>query len=201
LERTHFVFIRIFTFSSRYYGGREGRDAFDLLRHGAPVLHSQDPSCQNLQRGAIAPLTIMAHSRLHPAAASPASRGQSSKLTLPDPSVKGYSGGVFSNSRSNRLRRNSLTLPNFQHSGKGRKSCGFPPPPRTTRRSVDSLITYQRRHAPSTPAERPPSPPSGAGEANDRPRGAWPRGRSFDEGGRRESNPRPPEPQSGALTD
>ena len=67
-ERTRLCSFGIFTFTSRYYSGREGRVAFGLLRHGAPVLALPKTRVVNFSRTAD-PLSF-ASGQFHPAAAS-----------------------------------------------------------------------------------------------------------------------------------
>ena len=90
------MFIRIFSrLRPVTYGGREGRVAFGLLRHGAPVLAL--PKTRVVKRHASRWLASFASGQFHPAAA------QSFNLSPSTTSVKGRRGESFSLSVSVRF--------------------------------------------------------------------------------------------------
>jgi hypothetical protein len=68
-ERTRLCSFGFFTFTSRYHCGREGRVAFGLLRHGAPVLALPKTRVVNHHRGPLIRFPF-ASGQFHPAAAS-----------------------------------------------------------------------------------------------------------------------------------
>ena len=141
----------IFTFTSRYFSGREGRVAFGLLRYGAPVFSTpKDPSCQLLPR-TNDPLSI----RSRPV--SPGRRVIAADF-LGSPSIY-HPRPVRSRGRGKVIRKLSASPPipqrlqptRFRRLWQGVGIPSFPSPASAAYRSSDSLVSYQPESAASTP--------------------------------------------------
>jgi hypothetical protein len=165
-ERTRLCSFGIFTFTSRYISGREGRVAFGLLRHGAPVLALPKTRVVNPPVRTVDPLFPSRQtSQFHPAAASyPPRSSEPFKLTPSGHPVKGPRSRSFSLLLRPPFLQRLQAKPLNRLRSRGRFR-DFPSTASAAFHSSDSLISYHPLPAASTPVPLPS--PVGAAKGAD----------------------------------